>query len=124
VREHNKRVTEKLEQFRKDMETAKNTTEQLKNDIRQISEDNEETLDQIRKDAQYEIDEINKKNMANQTQVQDMSLKSKAELQLTKNKHQDLESDIEKLGRDKQNLGIQVNQQNDVLKKLQKDIKD
>jgi hypothetical protein len=62
--------------------------------------------------------------MANQTQVQDMSLKSKAELQLTKNKHQDLESDIEKLGRDKQNLGIQVNQQNDVLKKLQKDIKD
>lgn len=117
-------MTEKLEQFRKDMETAKNTTEQLKNDIRQISEDNEETLDQIRKDAQYEIDEINKKNMANQTQVQDMSLKSKAELQLTKNKHQDLESDIEKLGRDKQNLGIQVNQQNDVLKKLQKDIKD
>jgi hypothetical protein len=65
VRAHNKRVTEKLEQFRKDMETAKNTTEQLKNDIRQIREDNEETLDQIRKDAQYEIDEINKKNMAN-----------------------------------------------------------
>ncbi len=27
VREHNKRVSEKLEQFRKDMETAKNTTE-------------------------------------------------------------------------------------------------
>jgi hypothetical protein len=124
VRAHNKRVTEKLEQFRKDMETAKNTTEQLKNDIRQIREDNEETLDQIRKDAQYEIDEINKKNMANQTQVQDMSLKSKAELQLTKNKHQDLESDIEKLGRDKQEKGIQVNTQNDVLKNLQKEIKD
>jgi ElaB/YqjD/DUF883 family membrane-anchored ribosome-binding protein len=49
------------------METAKNTTEQLRNDIRQIREDNEETLDQIRRDAQYEIDEINKKNMANQT---------------------------------------------------------
>ena len=27
VREHNTRVSEKLEQFRKDMETAKNTTE-------------------------------------------------------------------------------------------------
>jgi hypothetical protein len=53
-----------------------------------------------------------------------MSLKSKAELQLTKNKHQDLESDIEKLGRDKQEKGIQVNTQNDVLKNLQKEIKD
>ena len=27
IREHNKRVTDKLDQFRKDMETAKNTTE-------------------------------------------------------------------------------------------------
>lgn len=36
IRDHNKRVSEKLEQFRKDMETAKNTTEQLRNDIRSI----------------------------------------------------------------------------------------
>ena len=100
------------------METAKNTTEQLRNDIRQIREDNDETLDQIRRDAQYEIDEINKKNMANQTQVQDMSLKSKAELQLTKTKHQDLESDIEKLKRDKQEKNIQVTTQTEVLKSL------
>lgn len=42
---------------------------------------------QIRADAEFEINEINKKNMENQTNVQDMSLKSKAELQLTKNKH-------------------------------------
>jgi ribosome recycling factor len=69
------------------METAKNTTEQLRNDIRQIRQDNDETLTQIEADAKFEIDEINKKNMQNQTQVQDMSLKSKAELQLTKNKH-------------------------------------
>jgi hypothetical protein len=44
-------------------------------------------LAQIRADAEFEINEINKKNMENQTNVQDMSLKSKAELQLTKNKH-------------------------------------
>jgi hypothetical protein len=65
VKEHNKRVAEKLEQFRKDMETAKNTTESLRNDIRQIREDNEETLAQIRADAEFEINEINKKNMEN-----------------------------------------------------------
>jgi hypothetical protein len=87
VKEHNKRVGEKLEQFRKDMETAKNTTESLRNEIRQIKEDNAETIKQIKDDAKFEIDEINKKNMENQTNVQDMSLKSKAELQLTKNKH-------------------------------------
>jgi ribosome recycling factor len=87
IAQHNKSVSTKLEQFRKDMETARNTTEQLRNDIRQIRQDNEETLAQIEADAKFEIDEINKKNMLNQTQVQDMSLKSKAELQLTKNKH-------------------------------------
>jgi len=27
IKEHNRRVADKLEQFRKDMETAKNTTE-------------------------------------------------------------------------------------------------
>ncbi len=69
VKEHNKRVGDKLEQFRKDMETAKNTTESLRNDIRQIREDNEETLAQIRADAEFEINEINKKNMENQTSV-------------------------------------------------------
>jgi ribosome recycling factor len=58
-------VSEKLEQFRKDMETAKNTTEQLRNDIRQIKQDNAETITQIEDDAKFEIDEINKKNMQN-----------------------------------------------------------
>ena len=106
------------------METAKNTTEQLRNDIRQIKEDNEETIKQIQSDADFEIKEINGKNTANQTQVQDMSLKSKAELQLTKNKHLDLESDIEKLKRDKQEKNIQVTTQNEILKNLQREIKD
>ena len=44
IREHNKRVADKLVQFRGDMDTAKNTTEQLRDDIRQIKQDNEETL--------------------------------------------------------------------------------
>ena len=37
-----------------------------------------------------------------------MSLKSKAELQLTKNKQVDLESDINKLERDRKDKGMQV----------------
>jgi len=101
-------VADKLEQFKKDMDTARNTTEQLRNEIRAIKDDNEETIKQIQSDAEFEIREINGKNTANQTQVQDMSLKSKAELQLTKNKHLDLESDIGKLKRDRKEKNIQV----------------
>lgn len=40
-----------------------------------------------------------------------MSLKSKAELQLTRNKHIDLESDIEKLKRDIQDKETQLGNQ-------------
>lgn len=73
-------------------------------------------------DADFEIEEINKKNVQNQTQVQDMSLKSKAELQLTRNKHLDLESDIEKLKRDIQDKDTQVGNQTQTLAKLRADI--
>jgi len=45
-----------------------------------MEEDNSEIIKQIMDDAEYEIEDINKKNAQNQTQVLDMSLKSKAEL--------------------------------------------
>jgi len=45
-----------------------------------MEEDNREIIKQIMDDAEYEIEDINKKNAQNQTQVLDMSLKSKAEL--------------------------------------------
>ena len=51
-----------------------------------------------------------------------MSLKSKAELQLTRNKHLDLESDIEKLKRDIQDKETQLGNQTQTLAKLRADI--
>lgn len=87
-----------------------------------MQEDNREIIKQINDDADYEIEEIKKKNVANQTQVQDMSLKSKAELQLTRNKHLDLESDIEKLKRDIQDKETQLGNQTQTLAKLRADI--
>ncbi len=86
-------------------------TEQLRREIERMQEDNREIIKQIQDDAEYEIEDINKKNIQNQTQVQDMSLKSKAELQLTRNKHLDLESDIEKLKRDIQDKETQLGNQ-------------
>ena len=51
-----------------------------------MKDDNEEIIRQINEDAKFEITDIDDKNNANQKQVNEMSLKSKAELQLTRNK--------------------------------------
>jgi chromosome segregation ATPase len=50
-------------------------------------------------DAKLEREDIEKKNSNNQKQVMEMSLKSKAELQLTNNKLADLSNDIDQLKR-------------------------
>ena len=42
--------------------------------------DNKEIINQIKEDADVERDDIKNKNESNKTQVEDMSLKSKAEL--------------------------------------------
>ena len=55
-----------------------------------MRKNNNETLDQIKTDAQTEHDEIEKKNASNLAQVQDMGLKAKAELQIHKNKIQEV----------------------------------
>lgn len=61
-----------------------------------------EIMDQIANDADQEIQDIEKKNQQDITKITDLSLKSKADLQLTKNKNNDLDAEIEQLERDKQ----------------------
>ena len=72
-------------------------TEQLKKEIERQSEDNEEILKQIQQDADDEQKEIESKNAQNVKQVNEMSLKSKAELQLTNTKLVDLGTEIDQL---------------------------
>jgi hypothetical protein len=67
----------------------------MRREIRQIELENEEILEQIRQDTNFEVTDITRKNDQNKTTVNDLSLKSKAELQLTNNKLQDIQSDIE-----------------------------
>lgn len=71
----------------------------MKREIQQIEKENREILVQIHEDTRFEIDDIKKKNENNKQQVNDMSLKSKAELQLTQNKLQDIENEIDALKR-------------------------
>jgi len=72
-------------------------TEQLQKEIERQGEDNGEILRQIEDDAQMEEEEIENNNTQNVKQVNEMSLKSKAELQLTNSKLADLTTDIDNL---------------------------
>jgi len=67
----------------------------MKREISQISKENEEILKQIHEDTDFEIKDIRSKNDSNKQQVNDMSLKSKAELQLTQNKLSDIDNEID-----------------------------
>lgn len=57
------------------------------------------TIEQIEEDRDKELKEIRLKNDENKNQVQDMALKSKAELQLIKSKMQDIETESNALRR-------------------------
>ena len=64
-----------------------------------MKRDNEEMMNQINDDAGQEICEIEKKNQTSLNQVTDMSLRSKADLQITKNKLTDVQSELKTLMR-------------------------
>ena len=81
------------------MESQTAETEQMRKEIQNKRQDNDETIRQIQTDAKFEKEDIMSKNTQNQKQVQEMSLRSKAELQLTITKLQDLGSDIDQLDR-------------------------
>ena len=57
------------------------------------------TIAQIEEDRDQELRAISDKNEENKNQVHDMALKSKAELQLIKNKMKDIWDDMEGLKR-------------------------
>jgi len=60
---------------------------------------NDMTIQQIEEDRDKELKEIFDKNEDNKSQVHDMALKSKAELQLIKNKMKDIYDEMEGLKR-------------------------
>lgn len=76
-----------------------------------MREKHAEIMSQIQLDAEQEIQDIQKKNQQDITKINDLSLKSKADLQLTKNKNNDLEAEIEQLQRDKQDKQQLYNRQ-------------
>ena len=79
-----------------------------------------ETMDQIHKDAKDEEEQIKKKNSNSLTQVTDMGLRSKADLQTTKNKLTETSGEIETLNRLIQDKSAQIENQRKTIEELKK----
>ena len=89
-----------------------------------MERDNEETMKQINDDAEKEILDIKSKNEKSLKQVNDMELRSKAELQLTKNKLTDTDSEIREKERQIQDKETQLEQQKKKIEELKEEIKE
>jgi hypothetical protein len=83
----------------------------LREDIKRTQKRNEETIMSIERDTNFEKEDIEKKNQHNQTQVNDMKLKSTAECQLNQNKLADIEQENSKAIRAQQDKEAQVKKQ-------------
>lgn len=81
------------------MEYKQTQIDEQEKDLQELIKRNQKTIEQIEEDRDKEIDEIRLKNDENKNQVQDMALKSKAELQLIKSKMQDIATDMDGLVR-------------------------
>lgn len=78
--DHLSRIQAEQEAHRKEIEVKNTQIDQMRREIRQIELENEEILEQIRQDTEFEVTDITRKNDQNKTTVNDLSLKSKAEL--------------------------------------------
>ena len=62
----------------------------MQRQISEIERENTEIISQIQDDTRLEIADIEDKNESNKSQVNEMALKSKAELQITRNRIDDV----------------------------------
>lgn len=67
--EHTARVNEEQKNHNDFVEIQKNQIQQLKTEIKKMMDDNEETMKQIKQDADQEREEIEKKNLNNLSTV-------------------------------------------------------
>jgi predicted nucleic acid-binding Zn-ribbon protein len=89
--DHLNKIQAEQEGHRKEIEVKNTQIDQMRREIKQIERENGEILQQIRDDTEFEKGDITKKNDQNKTTVNDISLKSKADVQLNNNKLQDIE---------------------------------
>lgn len=97
--DHKNEILFEEEQHKKEMEYKQTQIDEQEKDYRELMSRNDMTIQQIEEDRDKELKEIFDKNEDNKSQVHDMALKSKAELQLIKNKMKDIYDEMEGLKR-------------------------
>ena len=114
--DHKNEILFEEEQHKKEMEYKQTQIDEQQKDYEELIRRNKMTIDQIEEDRDKELKEIHDKNEENKGQVHDMALKSKAELQLIKNKMNDIKAEMEGLQRN-------INDQNNAVKKQENALK-
>ena len=121
--DHKNEILFEGEQHKKEMDYKQTQIDEQEKDYQELIKRNAMTIDQILKDRDAEIEAIQSKNTSNKQQVHDMALKSKAELQLIKNKMKDIWDDMEGLKRNIADQTRAVQKQEKIRKEHQDDIK-
>ena len=121
--DHKNEILFEEEQHKKEMEYKQTQIDEQEKDYQELINRNRMTIEQIEEDRDNELTEIQKKNEDNKSQVHDMALKSKAELQLIKNKMKDIEDDKKALERQLLDQGFAVMKQEKFHKEHLDDIK-
>jgi hypothetical protein len=103
------------------MESEQNQIDSLEKEIEVMQEKHQEILKQIAEDAENEKKQISTKNQSDIQRITDFCLKSKADLQLNKNKNKDLANEIEQLKRDIQDKETLLNSQKNTNEELKED---
>lgn len=106
---------------KKQMEAEETQIKNLQNEIKLMQEKHQEILKQIAEDAKKEKDQIEDKNSKDIQRITDYCLKSKADLQLNKNKNKDLGNEIEQLKRDIQDKETLLNSQKNTNEELREE---
>ena len=121
--DHKNEILYEEEQHKKEMEYKQTQIDEQEKDYQELINRNRMTIEQIEEDRDNELTEIQKKNEDNKSQVHDMALKSKAELQLIKNKMKDIEDEKKTLERQLLDQGFAVMKQEKIHKDHLDDIK-
>lgn len=103
------------------MEGEEASIKNFQNEIKVMQDKQQEILKQIAEDAEREKEQISSKNQKDIQRITDYCLKSKADLQLNKNKNKDLGNEIEQLKRDIQDKETLLNSQINTNEALRED---
>ena len=105
------------------MEAKQTQIDEQEKDYQELIKRNAMTIAQIEEDRDQELNAIKEKNEENKSQVHDMALKSKAELQLIKNKMKDIQDEKAGLTRNISDQTRALKKQEEILAQHSNDIK-